>query len=432
MKTSAVTRCNVFAAATLQHPESLPVKNGPICGIRRSIFAAIRTFERAGNKQRQSRKDFSEIRNFLFLQLESPLGSVVHATPVFEALRHVAPEAHIVVAVSAMAQDVLALNPYIDRCTLVPSPFENFARARGVVREIVSSMPEGPCCIVTTVGNQRTRVALLSAFTGKCLRAGYTLAPELYDVSLAFNPERGQIEANLDILRALGHELSFCEPKVFFSEEEAEYAAGLLPSLSGLARSRIAFVTQNSGGQANRWSEERFQQAITQLIQTRDACPIFVGTACDAEAIDVLRRRLPNSGVSAAGKTSVRQLAALLAQCDLVVSLDTGTFHVARAVGLPGVVIAPAWQSAREWLPAGNPRYRVLQGPRIARPTADYCIQEVGVDAVVQAASELLERCPPSNDSRMARVENSLPRSHSSQRTASNPLRKNRALGTPV
>ena len=35
--------------------------------------------------------------------------------------------------------------------------------------------------------------------------------------------------------------------------------------------------------------------------------------------------------LKAAGKTTIAELAALLAQCDLIVSLDTGTFHVARA-----------------------------------------------------------------------------------------------------
>jgi len=385
------------------------VKNDLIRGIRHSIFAAIRILERPANKQRRSREKFSEIRNFLFLQLESPLGSIVHATPVFEALKCAVPGASISVATSAIAQDVLALNLYIDRCVPVPSPFENFARSRSAVREIVSSMPPGLSCIVTTVGNQRTRLALLSAFTGERLRAGYTLAPELYDFPLPFNPERGQIESNLDILRALGHNVSFCEPKIFFSEDEADYAAALLEPLSTSDALRVAFVTQNSGGQANRWSDERFQQAITQLIETRNVHPVFVGTSSDAGSIDGLRRGLPNAGISAAGKTSVRQLAALLAQCDLVVSLDTGTFHVARAVGLPGVVIAPAWQSAREWLPVGNPRYRVLQGPRIPAPYPGYEMAEISVEQVVRAATERLDGFPPSHESRKARVQNSLP-----------------------
>ncbi|MHB1516617.1 MAG: glycosyltransferase family 9 protein [Acidiferrobacteraceae bacterium] len=76
-----------------------------------------------------------------------------------------------------------------------------------------------------------------------------------------------------------------------------------------------------------------------------------------------MKRAMPDAGISLARKTAVATLAALLAQCDLIVSLDTGTFHVARAVGLPSVVIAPAWQSPLEWLPVASERYRVLRRP---------------------------------------------------------------------
>ncbi len=272
------------------------------------------------------------------------------------------------------------------------------------MRALVQSMPSGPRCIVTTIGNQRTRVALLSLLAGKSVRAGYTLAPELYAVPLAFHPERGQIEGNLDILRSLGHDVQFCEPQIFFTAEDANHARTLVLPLAE-NRPRIAFVTQNSGGQPNQWSEGRFAHVITQLSQTHNAIPIFVGTGADAVAIEMLRQSIPDPGISAAGKTTIPQLAALLAQCDLVVSLDTGTFHVARAVGLPGVVIAPAWQDPGEWLPIDHPRYRVLRGPSLVTQPPGYCMEEISVQQVVNAATELLENFPVSMQARCQRLD---------------------------
>lgn len=383
-------------------PSPKPLKN--------AIFTAIAQIER-GLRGRNSiaTANLQQVRNFLFLQLESPLGSVVHATPVFEALRRAAPDAHIAVAASAMAHEVLSLNRYITRCIPIPSPFEYLRDARRALKELLGSMPPGPCAILTTIGNQRTRIALLALTTGKGLRAGYTLAPEIYDLPLRFDPERGQIESNLDILRHFGHPVSFGEPCVFFSQEESDYASGLLAEIPFPETApRIAFVTRNSGGQRNQWSQDRFRQLIAPLTQTRGAIPIFVGTVADASSIDLLRASLPQPGISAAGKTSVRQLAALLAKCDLAISLDTGTFHVARAVSLPGVVIAPAWQSAREWLPLENPRYRVLQGPRLYQPPPDYWIEEISVDQVLQAALGLLDQFPSSAAMRAERIQNSL------------------------
>ena len=112
-----------------------------------------------------------------------------------------------------------------------------------------------------------------------------------------------------------------------------------------------------------------------------------------------------------AGKTTVAELAAVLAQCDLIVSLDTGTFHVARAVGLPGVVIAPAWQSPLEWLPVDSEHYRVLRGPALTNTPADYWIEEVSTEQVTDAALGLLEKFPPASSSRAARMDRSTSRS---------------------
>ncbi|MHB1793418.1 MAG: glycosyltransferase family 9 protein [Acidobacteriaceae bacterium] len=356
-----------------------------------------------------SQAELAGIRNFLVLQYESPLGSVIHATPLYEALKRAMPEAHITVAASRMAAGVLEHSPYVDRCMVTPNPFENFARCVMAARRLLQTMPPGPRCVVTTIGNQRTRLAFLSVLAGSAVRVGYTLAPELYDLALSFHPQRGQIEGNLDIARNLGHCVPFYEPRVFFTQKDGEQASQWLASLAAHPDApRIVFVTQNSGGQRNQWVKARFQQVISDLSHRLGAAPIFVGTAKDSVPIDALRNDLPDAGISLAGKTTVATLAALLAQCDLIVSLDTGTFHVARAVGLPGLVIAPAWQSPLEWLPVNSERYRVLRGPSIPDAPQDYCIEEISVEQVCDAAQTLLGKFPADPAQRAARMQRSV------------------------
>ena len=354
-----------------------------------------------------SRAELAEIRNFLVLQYESPLGSVVHATPLFEALKRAMPDCYITVVASTIAASVLHSNPYIDRCVVTPSPFKDFSGSVRVVRLLLESTPAGARCVITTIGNQRTRLAFLSLLVGSAVRVGYTLAPEVYDVPLLFDPERGQIEGNLDIVRSLGHPAPFYEPRVFCSPQDVAKTEKWLTSLSAPTAPRIAFVTQNSGGQRNQWSPVRFQQVILKLSDTTGAIPIFAGTEKDALPIEELRKNLPEKGISLAGKTTIAELAALLAQCDLIVSLDTGTFHVARAVGLPGVVIAPAWQSPLEWLPVQSERYCVLRGPSIREIPPDYSIGEISVEQVCDAAQILLKKYPVDVEQRVSRVERS-------------------------
>ena len=126
--------------------------------------------------------------------------------------------------------------------------------------------------------------------------------------------------------------------------------------------------------------------------------------AKESARIERLRTGLQQQGSNLAGKTTVPQLAAVLSQCDLAVSLDTGTFHVARAVGLPGAVIAPGWQDPIEWLPQNHPKYRVLwNGPTPENPAQPY-LDEVSVEEVLAAANDLLTHYPPSQATRAERI----------------------------
>lgn len=377
---------------------------------KQAIFRAIAGVEcalrgHAGCSQAESR----EIRNFLVLQYDAALGGVVHATPLYEALKAAMPNAHVTVAASSMAASVLRHNPSIDRCVVTPDPLRDFLGAVRALRELLGALPSGPRSVITTIGNRRPRFGLLGMSAGSAVRMGHTVAPALYDMPLTFTPERGQIEGNLDILRRLGHQVAVCEPRVFFSCGDAEYAGSLLHATAEKPDTpRVAYVTQNSRGQRNQWPAERFQQVIASLWQTTGAAPVFIGTVAEADAIESLRRELPGLGISLAGKTTVPQLAAVLAQCDLVVSLDTGPFHVARAVGLPGVVIAPAWQSPLEWLPVDQPNYRVLRGPSLPVVPPDYRMEEIHASDVATEAIQLLQEFPADPCAREDRVRRSL------------------------
>jgi ADP-heptose:LPS heptosyltransferase len=134
---------------------------------------------------------------------------------------------------------------------------------------------------------------------------------------------------------------------------------------------------------------------------------VFVGTAGDSAAVEGLRVEA-GVGSSVTGRTSVTELAALLAMSDAVVSLDTGTMHVGRAVGVPMVVIGPSWQRPIEWLPLGVPQVRILRGADRDGVPEGYQLDEVEAGDVIEALRELMEAYPASAESRAARVARGL------------------------
>ncbi len=225
---------------------------------------------------------------------------------------------------------------------------------------------------------------------GNSRRIGFAVHGELLHAHLQWNAALSQIDNNLRLLPLAvpGAVLPTGKEPRIYPVQGAEYADAVMQPLQ--AGPRIALATQTSVTQRKQWRDDRWVELAVTLHQRYRAALIFVGTSGEHARIQTLRERLHFPTTSLAGQTTIPQLAAVLARCDLGVMLDTGPLHVARAVQLPAVVIAPAWSPPQEWLPVGHPRYRILKNRDFPPPAPlDYVIDEVSVDEVLQAVEEL-------------------------------------------
>jgi len=357
-------------------------------------FSAVAAVERSFGSG-SGKRALSSFRNFLLLQHATALGTVVHATPLIPALREAVPDCRIVAVASAFGVEVLRNNPGIEQLIETPSPLRDWRGAAGALRGN-NPFRSGEFVVITPVGNDRTKIVLQSLFSGAGARVGFTQVPALYRAAFEFDYGKSQIENNLSILPALGHSTHHFEPEMFFGAEDVEWAERMLAERGVQAGQVVAaFVTQTSMTQRKSWRPERFQAAAEFLIQRYGAHIVFVGTASEAAAIDELRKRIPHATSSFAGKTNLLQMAALLSLCDVGLTLDTGTMHVGRTVGLPMAIVAPAWSPPLEWLPLNNPRYRILKNAELDVCPPDYVIDEVSIEEVTEALRALLEEFPP-------------------------------------
>ncbi|MEV7964589.1 glycosyltransferase family 9 protein [Sphaerisporangium sp. NPDC088356] len=133
---------------------------------------------------------------------------------------------------------------------------------------------------------------------------------------------------------------------------------------------------------ARRWPPERFAEVARAMVAeglrvvvtgSRRERPLALLVAAQAKLA-------PTSVL--AGRTSLKELAALVAGAGLVVSADTGVAHLATAYGTPSVVVFGPGSPARWGPPADRPWHRALA--RGADPRA------VTVEEVVAAGREVL------------------------------------------
>jgi ADP-heptose:LPS heptosyltransferase len=328
----------------------------------------------------------NEIRTFVILQHAKALGTAIHSTPLIPALRAAVPDARIHVLASGFGLEVYRNNPGVDRLVEMPNPTQD----RFAFQTLRKHLPAEPFATLTPTGNERTSVALAARMANADSLCGFTLASELYRQPLFYNDEQSQIANNLRIIEALGHApSSHHEPEIFFTKEDQTYAESLLIDRDP-SRPLIAFVTQTYVAQRKSWRQERFIAVAKHLQSVHNAEIVFVGTRSEHAAVETLRSQLQGATWNVAGETSIPQLAALLSLCAAGLTLDTGTMHIGRAIGLPMVIIAPAWSAPIEWLPLGDSRFRVLKKMDLPSSPPDYMIDEVTVADAISALDDLL------------------------------------------
>jgi ADP-heptose:LPS heptosyltransferase len=341
-------------------------------------------------------------RTILVLQYAMPLGCCVHGTPIYAAIKRVDPAANVIVASRGLGFATLRHDPHIDHLIETPDPMASFVSlwtTARMIRRLLLARGWHPDIVLQDASNRRGTFALFALLLRIAPAAGFANAAALYDRHLSYDPNLSLIDNNLRLVESQVH----LEPAVYFTPNELERVRAMLREANPAGASMVGFVVQGSGGQRTGWHDERFV-AVIEHVQKLGYLPVFFGVAEDAPRIERIRGLAGSPGHSFAGRTSVSELAAMLCLCDFVVTVDTGTMHVGRAVDVPMVVLGPSWQKPLEWLPLGKANVRILRGVDRADVPVDYRLDEIEAADVIAAFDELAGLFPPSVQEREQRV----------------------------
>lgn len=123
------------------------------------------------------------------------------------------------------------------------------------------------------------------------------------------------------------------------TEGERQAAGARLLSLAQHAPAR-GFVALQLGASEDRrrWPVEYFAQAAQHLAQAGHV-PVLVGTEAEKPLAERLKALCSAPVVDLLGATNLRELAATLCNCGLLITNDTGTMHLAAGLGVPCLAI---------------------------------------------------------------------------------------------
>jgi heptosyltransferase-2 len=212
-----------------------------------------------------------------------------------------------------------------------------------------------------------------------------------------------QIYDYLHLTAALGANPEPLPPKLEISAAEIQQAEQdiLLDSrrkvTNAAAGKPLILLGLNPGaeyGPAKRWPAESFAAVVRDVSRKHGNCAwLAFGGAGDWQLCSDIERLAGGSVMNLAGKTSLRQLMALLKRCRVLLTNDSGPMHVAAALGTP--VVVPFGSTAPELTGPGLPgdaRHQLLQAAAPCSPCfrrvcpIDFrCMTGINPDRVIDA-----------------------------------------------
>jgi lipopolysaccharide heptosyltransferase I len=272
----------------------------------------------------------------------SALGDIVHTLPVLSALRQHFPDAHIAWLVNRAYEPLLAGHPDLDttipfdrgavRTGLLKAARASFALARSLRKERFD-------LVVDLQGLLRSGV--MSLATGAARRVGLGCSREgarWFHTDVIASPPRLAVHA-VDRLWCAAEALGAGgQPKRFVVPVAPVASAWAGEQLAGYPRPWL-MLAAGSRWLTKRWPPEHFAVLARRSQSVFGGSVVFVGGSEEMELAQSVRRHLTGPSLDLTGRTSLPQLAAMLARADVMLANDTGPLHLAAALGRP--VVAP-------------------------------------------------------------------------------------------
>lgn len=336
----------------------------------------------------------SSPRRLLVVKLSS-LGDVIHTLPLIEALRvGLGSDAHLVWAVRRAFANLLEGNPHLSAVRVLEGRGlgEAFAFGKQLRAEHFDTALDPQGLFVS---------GLITFLSGAPRRIGLDLNREgnrlfLTEASISTQVRRHQVEKLLDFCEAVGVPRLAPRVQTYLAQGEATIADEWLAPIGDTGRIGCVIGTSTP---AKEWPVERWCELSCRLAE-QGLKPVLLGGPSEIETAErIVEETRGAVALNLVGKTSLRQLASVLARCSVVVGGDTGPFHLAIAVGTPAVGLYGVTDPVRvgpSWGPApaialdfvekeAPPERRRTRHPLVPMPLA-----KIPVVAVLEAVVRLL------------------------------------------
>ena len=292
-------------------------------------------------------RPFPENPEKILVRAVNWIGDAVMMTPALRSLRKACPDSEIALLAYPWVSDVFRYSPRINRLI----PFDKRGAHAGLAglwrlsRELKAERFD--CAVLF---QNAFEAAFLTWMARIPVRGGYATDGRslllTHRVKKAPNiVTRHEVFYYQRIVRGLGMPNEPNELEVFLPGFEIDAARDLLARHLGEARERALVIGFNPGaafGPAKRWPANRYAELARSLAKRYANLRILLfGSEADRPTTQEIQKLAGKQAriIDLAGRTRLIAAMALIGECDLFVTNDSGLMHVAAALHTPQVAL---------------------------------------------------------------------------------------------
>lgn len=323
------------------------------------------------------------------------IGDVLLATPTVRAIKAALPDVRVTMMVNRGTEDVLSGNLDLEEVVVLDKG------SLGAQSRLIAGLRSRRFDTVIDL-TDGDRSAFLSWISGASIRIGFNdehrWRGKYYTQVVQSMPEvQHRIDRDLEALKPMSIQADSKDLQLRVTPEEVHSADQLLDQL-GVQRSQSIVILQPGARYwFKAWPPERFAELADQ-VTFQYGCQVLIGGSHqESDLAQQIRQMAKSRPTIMAGRTTIKQFAAIAKKSALFVGSDSGAMHIAAAVGTPTVALFGPSNPA-EWGPRGE-RVKVLYKGLDCRvcfhPTCERgeenCMMQLSVQEVCAAAVQLLE-----------------------------------------
>jgi heptosyltransferase-2 len=326
------------------------------------------------------------------------VGDAVMATPAIGVLRECFPRAELTVLANPLVSQLFSPHAWVDRVIT----FDRNGVHRGLRGRLrlVAEVRKHSFDVAVILPNSFDS-ALIPWLAGIPARLGKSSDGRGFMLTGRYRPDTAyhsghEVIYYLDLLRSFSLTGQAATPYLTTTPDEDREAAAQLAEQGIPTGTYLLGINPGATfGSAKRWYPERFAETARQLAERWAAKIVVFGGPGETDIAGDIEQRLAGECLNLAGRTSLRQLMALIKRCDFLVTNDSGPMHIAAAFGVPlTAIFGPTDDSGTS--PYSNKAVIVRKDVDCAPcklrecPTDHRCMTAVTAADVVQASIGLM------------------------------------------